>query len=93
MQSVERQEALARVVLSDAPRCPGRRGIADLQDRISRLEAYEKWRQPRQFNLKAIVGEKLWTQHWKNWQDTLLQMKKSQIHAEILRERIIKHET
>jgi hypothetical protein len=77
---------------SEAPRCPGKRGIEDLETRIMRLEAYEKWRQPRQINFEAIVGEELWNEHWENWRDTLQQMNKSQTHADALRERIIRHE-
>jgi HNH endonuclease len=63
---------------SVAPRCPQMRGIADIEERITRLEAYEQWRQPKHVDFQSVVGEELWAEYWKNWRDTLAQMKKSQ---------------
>jgi hypothetical protein len=70
---------------SKAPRCPGVRGVADLEIRIERLEAYERWRQPQRLDFQILVGEDLWNQHWKNWRDTLDQLRTSQSCAERLR--------
>jgi hypothetical protein len=73
---------------SSAPRCPGMRGVTDLEGRMARLEAYERWRQAKHFNFRSMVGEELWGEHWKNWRQTLAQMKKSQECANQLKTRI-----
>ena len=77
---------------STAPRCPGARRIPDLEIRIGRLEAYENSREPKRFDFEAIVGQEMWDQHWKNWEETLQQMRKSQIHADSLKQEILKHQ-
>lgn len=71
-----------------APRCPGVRGIVNLDERITRLEAYEQWRQPNRLDFRSLVGEELWNEHWKNWRDTLDQMRRSQACADKLKTRI-----
>jgi hypothetical protein len=73
---------------SKAPRCPGMRGIADLEARMMRLEAYEERSPATHFDFQAIVGEELWLEHWENWRETLDQLRKSQSHAEKLKTRI-----
>ena len=75
-------------IQSNAPRCPGARGILDLEARIARLEAYEQWRQPTHFNFQSLVGEELWAEHWKNWSEILDRMKESQACANKLKARI-----
>jgi hypothetical protein len=47
-------------ILGPAKGSPKSRGVPDLADRVSRLEAYENWRKPVQFNYASIVGEELW---------------------------------
>jgi hypothetical protein len=73
---------------SSAPRCPAMRGVADLEGRMKRLEEYEQWRQAKQFNFRSMVGEELWSEHWKNWNKMRDQMKKSQACAEKLKNQI-----
>jgi hypothetical protein len=74
-----------------APRCPGVRGISDLEERIARLEAYERWRQPQRLDFQAMVGDELWNEHWQHWRDTLDQLRKSQTCAERLKAGIASH--
>lgn len=65
---------------------PKSRGISDLQDRIVRLEAYERWREPRRIDLPRIVGSELWHRHKQNWSDVLELLTKSQKLATEIRD-------
>lgn len=69
-------------MVSDARLSPKSKGIVDLKDRISRLEAYEKWHHRPPVDFKSIVGEKNWKQHWENHEEIVSLMKESQIHAD-----------
>ena len=72
-------------LLGSAPGSPKSRGIHDLDTKVERLDAYEKWRQPIQLNYPAIVGEELWTKHLQNRKSLLTAMTEAQTHAEKLR--------
>lgn len=72
-------------IRSSAPRSPRVRGISDLEARIERLEAYERWRQPKQLDFRSLVGEELWTEYWNDWRELLDRMKVSQSRAERLK--------
>jgi len=56
-------------MLSTAARSPKRRGITDLGERVARLEAYERWREPVCIDYAAIVGPERWSQY-RNLLDT-----------------------
>lgn len=63
---------------SDAKRSPKSRGVADLTQRIQRLEKYEKWRVPQRVDFETLVGSELYSQHWANWQQLLALMDSAQ---------------
>jgi hypothetical protein len=48
-------------IVSAAKRSPQTRVIADLDQKIKRLEAYEQWREPVRLDYAAILGEERWT--------------------------------
>jgi hypothetical protein len=50
-------------MLSTAARSPKQRGISGLAGRVSRLEAYERWRVPVRIDYAAIVGAERWSQY------------------------------
>jgi hypothetical protein len=50
-------------MLSEAARSPKRRGVADLEGRVRRLEAYEAWREPVRIDYASIVGAERWSQY------------------------------
>lgn len=77
-------------IMSSAPRSPNARGVADLVTKVARLEAYEQWRQPRQFDLEAICGPDLWKKHWSNWATVMEVLRFSQEDAETLRQQIVR---
>jgi hypothetical protein len=48
-------------MVSAAKRSPQTRGVAGLDQKIKRLEAYEQWRKPVQLDYATILGEERWT--------------------------------
>ena len=50
-------------MLGKAARSPKQRGISDLEGRVARLEAYERWREPRCIDYAALVGPERWSQY------------------------------
>jgi len=69
---------------------PATRGISDLNDRIARLEEYERWRQPRRIDFAAVAGPELWRRHRQNWREVLALLRKSQELATEIREIVTK---
>jgi hypothetical protein len=69
---------------------PKTRGIADLKDRVTRLQAYEAWRQPRKIDFAAIVGPEMWQRHRQNWRKVLDLLKQSQELANEIRDIVAK---
>ncbi|KAA0894339.1 HNH endonuclease [Oryzomonas rubra] len=53
-------------MLGPAKRSPGTRKIVDLHERITRLEAYEKWGNVTPIDFASIVPPDLWQEHWLN---------------------------
>jgi hypothetical protein len=65
--------------------CPKVRGVPDLAERIARLEAFERWREPRRVDFEATAGTELWKQHWQNHASLLERMRQCQVIAEQIR--------
>jgi hypothetical protein len=65
--------------------CPRSRQIADLEERIAKLEAFEHWRQPRRVLFEELAGAELWTEHWQNHARLLELMRQCQQTAEKIR--------
>lgn len=73
---------------SNAKLSPKTRGIADLSERISRLEKYEMWGEPTKLDFAEIVGIDEWEKHWQKWQAILDLMKDAQAHATTIKSSI-----
>ena len=73
-------------ITSSARRSPKSRGIPNLEEKITRLENYEKWREPQKVDFEALVGSALYNQHWGNWKELLHLMDKAQQLALTVRE-------
>lgn len=65
-------------ILSDAQLSPKTRRIANLDLLIKRLENFEQQSKPIKLNFEAIVGEKLWEEHWNNCSHLHNQMRECQ---------------
>lgn len=50
-------------MVSNAARSPKQRGISDLGERVARLDAYERWREPICIDYAAIVGPERWSHY------------------------------
>ena len=75
-------------MLSSASRSPASRGITDLAARIARLDEYCKRFIPLRIDFEAIVGEDLWSEHWKNYEEIVRMMRKSQTASDAIRSAI-----
>lgn len=67
---------------------PKTRGIADINERIERLTAYENWKKPLKLDIPGIVGEKMWESHRVNWRRVLDLLKESQKLADKIRDAV-----
>ena len=70
---------------------PKVRGVRDLEQRIARLENFEKWRVAVKLDYASIVGDELWKKHLMHWKGLLAAMAVAQSHAEELRAAIESH--
>ena len=67
---------------------PSTRRIADASSRAERLAAYEDWMPPTRLDIKALVGEEVWTTHWQNYERIVVLMRDAQATATTIRETI-----
>lgn len=65
-------------ITSNARRSPATRSVANLDMKIRRLEAYEKWRVPQKVDFESLVGTALYNQHWGNWKELLQLLERAQ---------------
>lgn len=75
-------------MLSDASLSPKTRNIADIDERIQKLEKYEAKYTPIKIGFKEIVGEELWNKHWDNHKNLIELMKECQETSDILKGKI-----
>ncbi|MCH6230158.1 HNH endonuclease [Microbacterium sp. CFH 31415] len=73
---------------SGARLSPQTRGIADIEQRIARLEAFERWGNPSTVNFEELVGGELWAAHWENHRAILRLMREAEGTADKIRRRI-----
>jgi hypothetical protein len=76
---------------SDARLSPKTRGVADLEQRVSRLEAFEIWSEPSWVDIESIVGPELWKLHWENHDRVLAVMREADLIAARIRAEISAH--
>jgi hypothetical protein len=53
---------------STAKLSPKTRGVANLKERIDRLEAYENWRDVKPINFEELVSADIWEEYWRHLQ-------------------------
>ncbi len=80
-------------ITSSAKLSPKSRGIKDLELRIERLTAYEKWQKPTIVDFEAVVGKTKWEQHWENWATVQKTMRQAQELATEINQAIAKNYT
>jgi HNH endonuclease len=76
-------------ILSETARhSPTKRKLEATADRIQKLEAYERWRQPTRIDFEAILGTDEWEAYWKLWQSVNAELRRCQDVADSLREKV-----
>lgn len=61
-------------IVSSANLSPKTRGVPDLAERIQRLAKYEAAFEPVRLDFREIVGDELWEEHWRNYEDIISAM-------------------
>jgi len=77
-------------ISSKARLSPATRGVADLQQRIDRLDQYERWRQPRVMDFEGILGREVWAEYWVSCEQMVSALKKCQELADHLKAIVVK---
>jgi hypothetical protein len=75
-------------MIGKAKHSPSGRGVADVADRITRLEAYERWRTPRRVDFERILGREEWEHYWSLCEGVIEELRTCQKFADSLRKRI-----
>lgn len=75
----------------NAKRSPTGRGIADVKERIARLDAYQKWRPPTKIDFEAILGKDDWNHYWSLWDKLNTALDEAQEVGDRIRERVNQH--
>ena len=75
-------------MLGEAPQCPRRRNVGELESRISRLDAYERWRVPTFVDFKKLLGSQVYANYWGELDRIIGELEQSQKIADDLREKI-----
>lgn len=64
-------------IVSDAERSPKTRTVPDLEQKIRRLTAFERWSPRDPIKFEKAVGSELWKEYWDSWQKVLALCKTS----------------
>jgi hypothetical protein len=75
-------------MLSGRGRSPSARKISDLDERVGRLESFERWRVPTKINFEAIIGAAEWEDYWRLWTDVNEELRRCQQVANELRKKV-----
>ena len=67
---------------------PKSRNVPDLERRIEKLEAYERWGDVRPLDFGDLAGAQDWDAYWSHLEIIEKQMREAQAHAERIRETI-----
>ena len=73
-------------IYSNAKQSPKTKGVTDLDERVKRLEEYERQFTCARYDFKAIVGEELWNEHMDNREKILELMKKAQTTSDKIKQ-------
>lgn len=73
---------------SAAPLSPAARGVTDLDERVTRLEEYERRGRPTKIDFESAVGAELWERHWAHHRRILELMREAEADAVEIRMRV-----
>lgn len=72
-------------ILSTARLSPTGRSLPGINDRIARLEVYERWRVPIRVDLEAVLGREAWEHYWSLCESVIEQLRQCQQVADAVR--------
>lgn len=72
-------------MLSTARHSPTARQIAQVGERVNRLEAFEQWKRPIKIDFECLFAVGKWSEYWEMCERVLDEMKKCQVIADSLR--------
>jgi hypothetical protein len=75
-------------MLGSAKRSPTGRAIADVKERIRRLDAFQTWRPPTKVNFEEILGREDWNHYWSLWDKLNTALDEAQVVADRIRVRV-----
>lgn len=75
-------------MLSNAKLSPTGRCVADIPDRVARLETYERWRPPTHVAFETVLTLEEWEHYWRLYEDVIAELHKCQEVADSIRTRI-----
>lgn len=75
-------------MLSAAPLSPRTRGIANLDEKLERLDLFSLWKPATKIEFTNIVDMELWNKHHQNWRAVLDLMAESEQLARLIRKQI-----
>lgn len=75
-------------IQSGVKHAPAKRRIPDLQQRIKRLKAFEKWKHTEPVDFERIVGPEAYRDYWRRLDGVMKLMRESQPIADALKKRI-----
>ena len=76
-------------MLGRAPQCPTARGISDAPQRIAKLDAFERWREPTIVNFETILGSGPFNDYWSELDAVIALLEDSQKRANEIRGKIL----
>jgi hypothetical protein len=74
---------------SKAALSPGARNVPRLDEKIRRLEAYQKWRPVVRFEFESVVNKELWHRYWEDLEKVISALRDSQKLASEVKAAII----
>ncbi len=77
-------------IASAAKLSPTGRGVIGVPDRVSRLEAYERWLAPTVLDFATILGFERWERYWSLCEDVIAEMRQCQNVADDIRVEIVR---
>jgi hypothetical protein len=76
-------------MLGKAMLSPTGRGLPNIQEPMSRLEAYERWRAPIRVEFESIVSRESWEYYWSLCEQVIDDMRRCQEVADKLRAQVV----
>lgn len=73
---------------STARLSPAARGVADIEERIARLQEYEQRGRPTWIDFQTVVGAELWDRHWAHHKRLLELMREADKDAQEIKVRV-----